>query len=64
MHDSSIRCAVIIVIGDVTANVCSATVDVVLVVAVVVSSVVGVVRVVEEQLQHRVRDSNPLERIR
>ena len=48
MHDSSIRCAVIIVIGDVTANVCSATVDVVLVVAVVVSGVVGVVRVVEE----------------
>ena len=64
MHDGSIRCDVINVIGDVTANVCNATVDVVLAVAVVVSGVVGVVRVVQEQLQHRVRDSNPLERIR
>ena len=44
MHDGSIRCDVINVIGDVTANVCNATADVVLVVAVVVSGEVGVVR--------------------
>ena len=44
MHDGSIRCDVINVMDDVTANVCNATADVVLVVAVVVSGVVGVVR--------------------
>ena len=64
MHDGSIQCGMINVIGDVTANACIATVDVVLAVAVIVSGVVHVVRVVQEQLQHRVRDSSPLERIR
>ena len=48
MHDGSIQCDMMNVIGDVIANACNATVDVVLAAAVVVSGVVGVVRVVEE----------------